>query len=102
MVKNDINYKGIFYLVLNMVDSMITNFVLKSGGGELNPVYNIIMANGFNVFETKLMILFPLIVIWKVILEQNSQIALKLLNIGLLVMKTLVLIELIGIVYIYV
>jgi len=102
MINNDINFKGILYLILNIIDAMITNFVLKMGGGELNPVYNILMANGFNVFETKLMILIPLIIIWQVILDQNPQVAVKLLTIGLFVMKTLIALELIGIAYIYI
>ena len=81
---------------------MVTSFVLKIGGGELNPIYNILLKNGFGVFETKMMILIPLIMVWKMILQQNSQIALKLLDIGLLVMKTLILFELVGIAYIYI
>tara|TARA_R110002020_G_scaffold118950_1_gene271696 strand:+ start:646 stop:954 length:309 start_codon:yes stop_codon:yes gene_type:complete len=102
MINNDINFKGILYLILNFIDAMVTSFVLKIGGGELNPIYNILLKNGFGVFETKMMILIPLIMVWKMILQQNSQIALKLLDIGLLVMKTLILFELVGIAYIYI
>ena len=102
MIKNNINLKGIIYLILNLVDAMVTSFVLKMGGGELNPIYNTLLRNGFNVFETKLMILLPLIMIWNMIREQKPKIALKLLDIGLLVMKTLILFELVGIAYIYI
>ena len=102
MINNDINFKGILYLILNFIDAMVTSFVLKIGGGELNPIYNILLKNGFGVFETKMMILIPLIMVWKMILQQNSQIALKLLDIGLLVMKTLILFELVGIAYIHI
>ena len=102
MIKNDTNRKGIIYLAMNIIDAMVTSFVLKMGGGELNPVYNTLLRNGFVIFEIKLMILLPLVMVWNVIREQNSEIAIKLLDIGLLLMKTLMLFELVGIAYIYI
>tara|TARA_R100000808_G_scaffold1822_1_gene7770 strand:- start:864 stop:1172 length:309 start_codon:yes stop_codon:yes gene_type:complete len=102
MIKNDTNRKGIIYLAMNIIDAMVTSFVLKMGGGELNPVYNTLLRNGFGIFEIKLMILLPLVMVWNVIREQNSEIAIKLLDIGLLLMKTLMLFELVGIAYIYI
>lgn len=94
--------KGVMYLILNFIDATVTNFILKAGGGELNPVFNILMSRGYTVFEIKLLILLPLISIWMVILDQNPATAIKLLNIGLLVMKTLIAIEIAGIIFIYV
>jgi hypothetical protein len=94
--------KGAMYLILNFIDAAITDFILKAGGGELNPVFNILMNKGYTIFEIKLLILVPLISIWMVILDQNPATALKLLNIGLFVMKTLIAIEIAGIIFIYV
>ena len=45
MIKNNTNLKGIIYLILNLIDAMVTSFVLKMGGGELNPIYNTLLRN---------------------------------------------------------
>jgi hypothetical protein len=91
-----------WYLTLNIADALITNWVLRVGGSELNPVFHYLLSKGFNVYEIKLMVLIPLWNVWKTIYDQDTAIAIKLLRTGVFLMIGLVVVEVLGIIYIYV
>ncbi len=95
------NRKILLFIALSMFDVMTTDYVLALGGEEVNPVFNYFLEIGWTVWETKIALLIPMYITWCQLRGLDRNIAEICLDFSLNLMKILVIIEIIGLLYIW-
>jgi len=88
-------------VLLSVFDAFVTDYVLKMGGEEFNPVFNYFLTIGWSVWQTKLSLLIPIIVTWWQLYTLDKRIAEICLNFSLKIMILLAAFEICGLLYIW-
>ena len=87
------------FLFFTLVDSLITEYVLGEGGEELNPVFRFAMRQGFTISQAKVLLLAPLLPMWFRLMGSAPKQGLAVLEFAVLVMFSVVLFEVVGMIY---
>jgi hypothetical protein len=96
-----INSKALCFVMLSLLDALATDYFLSLGGEEINPIFNYFLQQDWSVWQTKLLFVSGLIVVWTQLRRLDYRSAEVCLDFGLVIMRALIIFELIGMVYIW-